>query len=273
MNLCEMNPFVRYIEKRNSFAVYKKFVLAYDHRVFYVRNGRINADVSGMLFEINSNEMLIIPPAVKYKLTFGKDVLFTVINFDVVTENVISCALEPKTEDEFDYSKILSSVTCPEFPCVFSCDENANQLISEIETVFISNSTFKNAIISSLLKLFIIKGKSYASSVVCPPLVKNIMSFVAENYMHDISNRMLGELFSYHPNYINRIFKENTGHSLHRYILNVRLEQATILIRESSMGLSEIAQRCGFCTQSYFTKKFVEKYNITPHKFKNKKYL
>lgn len=273
MNLSEINPFVRYIEKRNSLMPYKNFVMAYDHRIFYVHNGKINADVAGTTYEINSNKMLIIPPAVNYKLTFSKDVLFVVINFDVLTENTTACAIEPKTEDKFDYSQIFSSVTCSEFPCLLSCDENAYYLIGEIEKSFISKSLFRNEIVSSLLKLLIIKGVVCTSSKEYPQLVKNIIEYIDENYASDISNSKLGNTFLYHPNYINKLFKENVGQSLHNYILNVRLEKAATLIRESIIPLSEISQQCGFCTQAYFTKKFREKYNTTPHKFRNKLYF
>lgn len=273
MNLSEINPFVRYSEKRKYLLPYKDFVMPYDHRIFYVHNGKIRADVSGSEYEIKSNQMLIIPPAVKYKLTFSEDVLSTILNFDILTEDTVSAAIEPMIEERFDYSRILSDVTCDEFPCLLSCDENAHRLISEISEVFNSNSKFRNEIISSLLKLLIIKSFVYSSSEKCPALVTDIIEYIDENYAHDISNKTLGEIFSYHPNYINRVFRENAGQSLHSYVLNVRLEKAAALIRESQISLSEAAQRCGFCTQAYFTKKFKEKYRTTPYKFKNKKYL
>lgn len=273
IHISEINPFVRYMEKRNSFTAYKNFVMAYDHRIFYVHQGKINADVSGVLYEINAMEFLIIPPAAGYKLSFSEDVIFTVINFDVLTENTTDFAREPKTEDEFDCSEIFSEVTCLEFPCMLSCTENTNQIISEMEKLYMTESSFKDMIISALLKLLIINGVAHRSSERRCPLVTEIIRYIDENYALAISNKMLGELFSYHPNYINKVFKENIGQSLHNYILNVRLEKSIEFIKDNSLTLGEVAQRCGFCSQAYFTKKFREKYKTTPYKFKNKMYL
>ena len=273
MNLNNINPFARFVEKRRSVFPYINYVMAYDHRIFYVYSGSISADVSGECYEVNSNEMLIIPPAVKYKLNFSENILFTVINFDVMTTNKDFCAIEPQTEKCFDYSRIFSSETCSEFPCLLSCGKKAFSIVSELERVFISKSIFRDGIVSSLLKLLITSCVSYTSFEEYPQLITKITQFVDENYSLPISNKMIGDIFSYHPNYINRVFKKCIGQSLHNYILNVRLEKAVALIRETTLPLSDISQQCGFCTQAYFTKKFKEKFNTTPNKLKNKIYF
>ena len=39
MKIEQINPYVRYIDRRNKIKSYKDFVYAYDHRIFYVENG------------------------------------------------------------------------------------------------------------------------------------------------------------------------------------------------------------------------------------------
>lgn len=273
MNINEINPFVRFAEKRSFFAGYGSFVMAYDHRIFYVHSGKIYARTESGAYEIGKNKLIVFPPAYPYKLKFSGDVIFTVINFDVEYKYENVCALAPDTEEEFDRSRIISSKTCGEFPCLFSCDETADRLVEDILKFSVSKSLYAGGIASALLKLLLIKSAVYTSSEQMPPLIGDIMSYVDKNYSHDITNNVLGEIFSYHPNYINKLFKEYTGQSIHSYITNVRLEKSALLLTERNMSICEAAFACGFCTQAYYTKRFREKYGITPYKFKNKKHL
>ena len=48
------------------------------------------------------------------------------------------------------------------------------------------------------------------------------------------------------------------------YILKTRLTNAKYMLKEDDISVSEIAEKCGFCSISYFCRVFKEHYNITP---------
>jgi AraC family transcriptional regulator len=56
--------------------------------------------------------------------------------------------------------------------------------------------------------------------------------------------------------YFMRAFKRSTGDAPHRWLLRQRVQHAKTLLRETQMGLAEIAIVCGFADQSHFTRVF-----------------
>jgi len=72
-----------------------------------------------------------------------------------------------------------------------------------------------------------------------------------------------------HPNYINMIFKKNTGVTINAYIIRKRIELAKSILLNSDESMSRIATLCGFNQQSYFTRTFTKLCGTSPLKFKN----
>ncbi len=63
-----------------------------------------------------------------------------------------------------------------------------------------------------------------------------------------------------------RLFKEETGVSMHRYLNQLRLQYALQELSRGESGLSELALELGFSCQSHFTKAFRKEFGIPPGK-------
>lgn len=64
--------------------------------------------------------------------------------------------------------------------------------------------------------------------------------------------------------YFRQIFQQTTGLTLHRYIMQLRLERARDLLGNSELPLAAIAEEVGFSNQSHMTSSFRRHYDITP---------
>jgi AraC family transcriptional regulator len=65
-----------------------------------------------------------------------------------------------------------------------------------------------------------------------------------------------------------RAFKQTTGKSPHRFILEERLERARSVLTQNSGGkLATVAIDFGFFDQSHFTRHFRRKFGVTPTDF------
>ena len=60
--------------------------------------------------------------------------------------------------------------------------------------------------------------------------INSICDFLNENFCKQITNQMLAEKFHYHPYYLNRIFKEKIGVTIHRYIIECRITEAKMIV-------------------------------------------
>ncbi len=63
-----------------------------------------------------------------------------------------------------------------------------------------------------------------------------------------------------------RVFQKETGHAPLAYQLEVRISQARVLLEQTELSVSEIAQRTGFANVFYFSKMFTKRMQQTPTK-------
>lgn len=65
-----------------------------------------------------------------------------------------------------------------------------------------------------------------------------------------------------------RSFRTTCGTSPYQYVIAVRVERAKRLLEEQSMGLAEIALRCGFSHQEHLTRMFRRRVGQTPGRYR-----
>ena len=71
------------------------------------------------------------------------------------------------------------------------------------------------------------------------------------------------------PVYINRVFKKNSGVSLHNFLVNYRVNMAMEILRSSSIPVKEITSMVGFSDIPHFIKTFKKITGISPSKYRN----
>jgi len=86
--------------------------------------------------------------------------------------------------------------------------------------------------------------------------VKNMISYIQGNYAKNITRKDLSEKFNLTPEYINCIFKKETGTTPTEFIHSLRIREGYRLIQEESLSIKETAFRTGFCDEFYFSKIF-----------------
>lgn len=96
-----------------------------------------------------------------------------------------------------------------------------------------------------------------------------VIEYVQANYSDkNLSVSMIGDHFRLSPQYVSRLFREQTGQvGLHDYISQVRVEAAKALLLEGG-GIEETASRVGFASSHAFIRVFKKYEGITPGKFK-----
>jgi len=96
---------------------------------------------------------------------------------------------------------------------------------------------------------------------------EEISKYINENFS-DVTIRDLKEKFHFNEDYFNRLLKKKTGMTYSEYVQNVRLVQAEKLLRTTSLTIDEIADKVGYNNKGYFYKIFVERYKMTPAKYR-----
>jgi YesN/AraC family two-component response regulator len=96
-----------------------------------------------------------------------------------------------------------------------------------------------------------------------------VINYIKNNYTEKISNAQIAEKFGYNPLYLNRIFKGDTGMTLHKYILKERVTLAKQLLKNTTLSVEEIGADCGFANQTHFCTAFKTVTGKSPTAYRN----
>ena len=98
--------------------------------------------------------------------------------------------------------------------------------------------------------------------------IHNIISYINRHYNEDISLKLLGDTFHLAPEYISKIIKDELGKGFKEYQIQLRLDHAEVLIKNTKKTMLEISEECGFPNNKSFIKFFKKKYNKTPTQYR-----
>ncbi len=94
--------------------------------------------------------------------------------------------------------------------------------------------------------------------------VQLVCQYIADHYAEPLTREVLAEYVHLNPDYLTRIFRKETGVALKDFIIHKRLEAAQMLLRGTTLQISEIAEMVGYGNYSYFTQNYRREFGITP---------
>jgi len=95
-----------------------------------------------------------------------------------------------------------------------------------------------------------------------------IINFINENYYKQIDLHSLADLSCLSFHRFRHLFKETTGFSPTKFILQTRLTNAKNLLKNSTTSITNIALLCGFSNNSQFSTLFKEMYGLSPRTYR-----
>jgi len=101
-------------------------------------------------------------------------------------------------------------------------------------------------------------------------IIFDVEKFILENYDKDLSINKIAEHVYLTPTYLCHLYKKTTGKTLNQFILEVKMNKAKRLITDTTLKISEIAERIGYTNHNYFTKAFTKYFGVNPSTFRNK---
>ena len=98
--------------------------------------------------------------------------------------------------------------------------------------------------------------------------LKRVLSYIDEHMKHKITLEDLAALLPMSKGHFCRFFKQMTQKRPMQYIIDLRINRAAKLLRETDWSILEIGLEVGFEDLSYFIKTFRESKNCTPKQFR-----
>ena len=151
------------------------------------------------------------------------------------------------------------------------------QLLNECKNiVHIMNNVneHKNIVAGcSLLNLFILLEKSAQYNLkkevsTQDRRVLELINYIKKNYNSNINSEKLSRHFYNNYDYLNRIFKKQTGKTIFTYLNEYRVMESKRLLHSGFLTNKDIAEAVGFNNEFYYSKVFKQYTGMSPREYK-----
>lgn len=224
-----------------------------------VEKGNCTTEICGKIYELKEKTILIIPAALAHKcnpcnykqwnfrmLYINKDWFQRAFNND-------------KSEIKFSHIRVNEEAFM-EIKRLF-VDIEKGVMNIENESKLLNYISLLTNVDNKNLKKEIIKNINFRK-------INEIKNYLNENYLDNIMLNDLATMAEVSKYNLIRQFEKCNGLSPHKYITNLRINNAKKLLRKNK-NFVEIALESGFYDQSHFTKCFKEYTGVTPLEYKS----
>ena len=226
---------------------YSRFYFVLEGEFYIVTEG-------GDKFIFEAGKAYLIPSGLSYR--FGCDKKMKHVYFHIQL-----CA--------FDKIDLLGTVQSPIFierNDLLSSDELARLVLSEEFTdSFRIEAELRKTLCDMLAKNEIELEKAEYS-----PEIKSAITYIDKNLSISLTINEISKHVGFAQSTLTRRFKAETGLSISEYIDKMIMFKAERALLSTDASILEISESFGFCDQFYFSRRFKEKYGISPREYRKK---
>ncbi len=143
------------------------------------------------------------------------------------------------------------------------------RLFAEIRDVE-HDARYRDAIIlHSTLKLLVLLDRhSLESTQPTSEFINKAVEYICANIFHEMTIDEICAAIHVSKYHFCRTFRSTMHMTVMDYILKTRIVMAEGMLRKSKMSVTEVSERCGFSSVSYFCRIFKEEIGKTPLKYR-----
>ena len=244
---------------------------AYDARMLYILSGRGEMYYGDTRIPLQSDTLCYYPAGTAYypKSDLQERLRFITLNFDFSRayahiEQIISAV----PEMQFVPSRAQMTHLDPEIPVFSTCFAMQNawrfrESMLHIAEEFQKPTPHAREVAASLLQamLYKLQDDSQESD---NRVYRQVLEYIANHYASPLTNHSIARALNYHPNYLNVTFRQSAGMTLHRYLMQFRLQKAAQLLQTEALPVHEVAAMVGFENADHFSRRFRAEFGRTP---------
>ena len=100
--------------------------------------------------------------------------------------------------------------------------------------------------------------------------IKSAINYIDKNLSIALGIPEIAKEVGFAPSTLTRRFRRETGMSVCEYIDKMIMFRAERALLSTDASILEISESFGFCDQFYFSRRFKEKYGVSPREYRNK---
>ncbi len=250
-----------------------------DCRLFYILTSGGSMLIEGVRYPLTAGTAILFQAGTRYtwQMDGGSSVQFISVNFDYTHRHShIKKSFHPAHAAVFCEEDILERLefrdaTALNRPLVATDVPLFEQRVRLLLTEFALGGVFGDDLLSSLLTSLVaslLRAVTPAAGALRRHLSREVVAYIQNRYAEPLTNESIAAHFHLHPVYLNRIFKRDTGHSLHAFLLDYRMSVAMLYLASEELPIARVGELTGYEDAARFSKAFKAHTGKTPREFR-----
>ena len=244
----------------------KEFTYHYHdfHKVVIFISGKAAYHIEGKAYQLKPWDILLVNrhaihrPEIDHSVPYERFILW--IQNDIPWQELLKC-FQKANDRSYNLVRLNSALQEKMKDILFELENSAksDEYGKEIltQSLFLQFMVYLNRIF--LEKQYIFDKKSYTFN----SQIASILQYINHNLKEDLSVETLSARYYVSKYHLMRKFKQETGYTLHNYIVNKRLLMARTLI-SNGMPVTKAAQESGFAEYSTFSRAYRKQFKTNP---------
>ena len=244
----------------------KEFTYHYHdfHKVVIFISGKAAYHIEGKAYQLKPWDILLVNrhaihrPEIDHSVPYERFILW--IQNDIPWQELLKC-FQKANDRSYNLVRLNSALQEKMKDILFELENSAksDEYGREIltQSLFLQFMVYLNRIF--LEKQYIFDKKSYTFD----SQIASILQYINHNLKEDLSVETLSARYYVSKYHLMRKFKQETGYTLHNYIVNKRLLMARTLI-SNGMPVTKAAQESGFAEYSTFSRAYRKQFKTNP---------
>ena len=235
-----------------------------NHNFMFLIKGEVLVETESMQQLVGANECIIIPAGNLFSIRYFKDCLGYMGSFSTdflctspvvagIYKGIAFVQAGGSRITRFDHSRsgfvemlleriMAETLSVPQSDDVIRA--NMNSFLVEMAAEWEKGQTQRDSMPNALSNRF--------------------MKMVFENGQSNLSAAEYAEKLDVSPNHLSKTIKQNTGHPVTYWINESAMMAAKMLLKNTDLTMSEIAEQLGMLDPSYFARRFRQHERMTP---------
>ncbi|MBU3004482.1 AraC family transcriptional regulator [Paraglaciecola arctica] len=212
------------------------------HQLVLPLRGAINIELASYSGKVAPGECVIIKQGEMHHFTANKEAKFVVADMADLPENILSS------------QHLVFAITPPLMSYLnFVEKQLENQVNPKLE--------------QSMLTTFVILLEEQSLFKQRDHRIRQVVEYILENLSASLSIESLAKVACLSPTQFKKVFTQQLGLSVSKYIIQERMEKARALLMHTDYPIQIIAEQVGYTDLSAFSRRFSQYYGISPREF------
>ena len=214
-----------------------------------VKSGTFSVEANGQTHTVKENEAFLFKKGCFHQRKILKKCAFYVFRFD-------------SDVDVFKNSHII-----------FHDIERIKSTLNLLESIdrSINNNDFrlKQNLLLDIIGQYLVENEFYTQSQIRDEKIEEALNYISRNLHLKINLKCAAKLTNLSYIQFLRRFQKSTGVTPTEYIASLRVQKAKTLLSDTDYRIKEIAEKCGFESEYYFSNFFKKNLGLSPKAFRN----